>query len=201
MAPSGPVRRYATTVLECVQMCWRWESNPQPLRDTILSRARIPVPPLQPALHTNIFTRDFHHDTIARMNDETKYVPTRYDSVFWIDTDKIHPNPYQPRRDFKEEGLKSLAESIRQYGLLQPLTVTRRDVEREDGGLGSEYELIAGERRLRASKLIGLKQVPVVIRYGESNLTKLELAILENIQREDLNPVDRAKALQQLIQE
>ena len=135
------------------------------------------------------------------MNDETKYVPTRYDSVFWIDTDKIHPNPYQPRRDFNEEGLKSLAESIRQYGLLQPLTVTRRDVEREYGGLGSEYELIAGERRLRASKLIGLKQVPVVIRYGETNLTKLELAIVENLQREDLNPLDRAKALKQLIDE
>lgn len=135
------------------------------------------------------------------MDDEARYVPTRYDSVFWIDTDKIHPNPYQPRRDFNEEGLKSLAESIRQYGLLQPLTVTRRDVERDDGGLGSEYELIAGERRLRASKLIGLKQVPVVIRYGETNLTKLELAIVENLQREDLNPMDRAKALQQLIDE
>lgn len=134
------------------------------------------------------------------MNEEAKYVPTRYDSVFWVDTDKVKPNPYQPRREFTEEGLKSLAESIRQYGMLQPLTVTRRDVERE-AGLGSEYELIAGERRLRAAKLIGLAQVPVVIRYGETNLTKLELAIVENLQREDLNAIDRAKALKQLIDE
>ena len=139
-------------------------------------------------------------DTIAFMNDEAKYIPTKYDSVFWVDTDKIRPNPYQPRRDFDEAGLKSLAESIRQYGMLQPLTVTRRDVER-DAGLASEYELIAGERRLRASKLIGLSQVPVVIRYGESDLTKLELAIVENLQREDLNAIDRAKALKQLIDE
>jgi ParB family chromosome partitioning protein len=135
------------------------------------------------------------------MNEEAKYVPTKYDSIFWVEVDRIKPNPYQPRRDFSEEGLKSLAESIRQYGLLQPLTVTREEVEREDGGLETHYELIAGERRLRASKLIGLKQVPVVIRHGESNLTKLELAIIENLQREDLNAIDRAKALSQLIEE
>ncbi len=135
------------------------------------------------------------------MTDEARYVPTRYDSVFWIDTDRIEANPYQPRREFGEAGLKSLAESIRQYGLLQPLTVTRSEVEKPDGGLETHYELIAGERRLRASKLIDLKQVPVVIREGESNLTKLELAIVENLQREDLNAIDRAKALQQLIKE
>ncbi|HYF29124.1 MAG TPA: ParB/RepB/Spo0J family partition protein, partial [Candidatus Paceibacterota bacterium] len=96
--------------------------------------------------------------------------------------------------------LKSLAESIRQYGILQPLTVTRKDVEKADGGLSSMYELIAGERRLRASKLIGLKEVPVVIRVGEqSDKMKLELAIIENLQREDLNAIDRAKALHQLV--
>jgi ParB family chromosome partitioning protein len=135
------------------------------------------------------------------MNEEARYVPTKYDSVYWVETDKIQPNPYQPRREFNEEALKSLAESIRQYGLLQPLTVTRLEVEKPDGGLESQYELIAGERRLRASKLIGLKQVPVVIREGETNKTKLELAIIENLQREDLNAIDRAKALQQLIEE
>ena len=134
------------------------------------------------------------------MNEEAKYVPTKYDSIFWVEVDKIKPNPYQPRREFSEEGLKSLAESIRQYGLLQPLTVTRVEVEKESG-LAAEYELIAGERRLRASKLIGLKQVPVVIRHGETNLTKLELAIIENLQREDLNAIDRAKALSRLIEE
>ncbi len=135
------------------------------------------------------------------MNESAAYVPTKYDSVFWIDIEKIKPNPYQPRRECSEEGLKSLAESIRQYGVLQPLVVTRTEVEKPDGGLESVYELIAGERRLRASKLAGLKQLPVVIRTGESNLTKLELAIIENLQREDLNAIDRARALAQLIEQ
>lgn len=135
------------------------------------------------------------------MNDDARYVPTKYDSVFWIDVNRIESNPYQPRKDFSEEGIKSLAESIRQYGVLQPLVVSRTDVEKPDGGLESVYELIAGERRLRASKLAGLNQIPVVIRHGESNLTKLELAIIENLQREDLNAIDRAKALQKLIEE
>lgn len=138
---------------------------------------------------------------IFYMNDDARYVPTKYDSVFWIDVERIVPNPYQPRKEFSELGLKSLAESIRQYGVLQPLVVSRTDVEKPDGGLESVYELVAGERRLRASKLAGLKQVPVVIRQGDSNLTKLELAIIENLQREDLNAIDRAKALQKLIEE
>ncbi len=125
--------------------------------------------------------------------------PTKYDSVFWVQVDRIQPNPYQPRREFDEERLKSLAESIRQYGVLQPLVVTRADVERSDGGLSSTYELIAGERRLRAARLIGLREVPVVIRLGEqTDHMKLELAIIENLQREDLNAMDRAKALAQL---
>ena len=138
---------------------------------------------------------------IVFMNADAAYVPTKYDSVFWIDVGRIVPNPYQPRKEFSEEGLKSLAESIRQYGVLQPLVVSRTEVEKPDGGLESMYELVAGERRLRASKLAGLKQVPVVIRQGDSNLTKLELAIIENLQREDLNAIDRAKALQKLIDE
>ena len=135
------------------------------------------------------------------MNEDARYVPTKYDSIFWIDVDKVAPNPYQPRREFSEEGLRSLAESIRQYGVLQPLVVGRAEVEKPDGGIESVYELIAGERRLRAAKLIGLTQVPAVIRQGENNLTKLELAIIENLQREDLNAVDRAKALRRLIEE
>lgn len=135
------------------------------------------------------------------MNESAAYVPTKYDSVYWIDIEKINPNPYQPRKEFSEEGLKSLSESIRQYGVLQPLVVTRTEVEKPEGGLESIYELIAGERRLRASKMAGLKQLPVVIRTGESSLTKLELAIVENLQREDLNAIDRAKALQQLIEQ
>jgi ParB family chromosome partitioning protein len=128
--------------------------------------------------------------------------PTKYDSVYWVEVNRIEPNPYQPRREFDEDALKSLAESIRQYGILQPLTVTRKEVEKADGGLQSTYELIAGERRLRASRLIGLREVPVVIRAGEqTDKMKLELAIIENLQREDLNAIDRAKAFQQLVEE
>ncbi|MFH1473167.1 MAG: ParB/RepB/Spo0J family partition protein [bacterium] len=124
------------------------------------------------------------------------------DAIFWIEIDKIKPNPFQPRRDFDEEHLKSLADSIRQYGVLQALVVTRKEVERGDIGLGVEYELIAGERRLRAAKLAGLQQVPALIRNGEeTDLMKLELAIIENIQREDLNSVDRARAFDRLAKE
>ncbi|MEO6536531.1 MAG: ParB/RepB/Spo0J family partition protein [Candidatus Paceibacterota bacterium] len=134
------------------------------------------------------------------MKDET-YIPTKYDSVYWVEIDRITPNPYQPRIEFNEENLKSLAESIRQYGVLMPLVVTRKDIEKPDGGLQTAYELIAGERRLRASKLIGLREVPVVIRAGEqTDRMKLELAIIENLQREDLNSIDRAKALAQLAE-
>lgn len=124
----------------------------------------------------------------------------RIDSIFWIEIDKIKPNPYQPRREFNEGALRELAESIRQYGVLQPLIATRKEVEQPDGGLTSDYELIAGERRLRASKIAGLSQVPVVIRDDADNAQiKLELAIIENLQREDLNPIDRARAFAQLV--
>ncbi|MGH7141499.1 MAG: ParB/RepB/Spo0J family partition protein, partial [Minisyncoccia bacterium] len=123
-------------------------------------------------------------------------------AIFWVDVDKIRPNPFQPRKEFDEAKLRDLASSIRQYGVLQPLTVTRHEVQKEDGGLSVEYELIAGERRLRASKLAGLAQVPVTIRVAEEgDRVKLELAIIENLQREDLNAVDRAKAFDRLVKE
>jgi len=122
------------------------------------------------------------------------------DSIFWVEIGKVYPNPFQPRKEFDEAKLKDLADSIRQYGILQPMVVTRKEVVKEDGGLTTEYELISGERRLRASKIAGLSQVPVLIRdQEESDQLKLELAIIENLQREDLNPVDRAKAFQQLV--
>ncbi|MFM2424436.1 MAG: chromosome partitioning protein ParB, chromosome partitioning protein ParB family [Candidatus Parcubacteria bacterium] len=121
------------------------------------------------------------------------------DSIFWVEVEKIVPNPFQPRREFDESKLKELSESIRMYGILQPLTVTRKEIQGQDGSFRSEYELIAGERRLRASKLAGLQIVPVIIRDGEqSEQEKLELAIIENLQREDLNAVDRALAFRQL---
>lgn len=124
------------------------------------------------------------------------------DSIFWVEVERIHPNPYQPRKTFDEMALASLAESIRQYGVLQPLTVTRKETVVPEKGIDVWYELIAGERRLRASKLAGIREVPVVIRTSEdSDRLKLELAIIENLQREDLNPIDRALAFNRLVAE
>jgi ParB family chromosome partitioning protein len=122
-------------------------------------------------------------------------------SIFWIEIDKIVPNPYQPRREFDEDRLNELSASIRQYGVLQPLVVSRQETMLEDGGIKVEYELIAGERRLRASKLAGIQQVPVVVRTGDDSRAKLELAIIENLQREDLNAVERAQSFQRLADE
>jgi ParB family chromosome partitioning protein len=131
-------------------------------------------------------------------------MPTNYvnNAIFWIEINKVSPNPYQPRREFDEAALKSLAESIRMYGVLQPLVVTRKEVYHAEGGMTVEYELISGERRLRASKLAGLVQVPALIRDGEESAReKLEIAIIENLQREDLNPVERARSFDRLIRE
>lgn len=124
------------------------------------------------------------------------------DSIYWIEVEKIRPNPYQPRVEFEPLKLESLSDSIRQYGVLQPLVVTRHETQKPDGGIVVEYELIAGERRLRASKMAGIAQVPVVIRTGsQDSKLKLELAIIENLQREDLNPVDRARAFYRFVDE
>jgi ParB family chromosome partitioning protein len=123
-------------------------------------------------------------------------------SIFWVEVDRIRPNPFQPRREFDEARLQELADSIRMYGVLQPLVVTRVEIPRDDGSFTSEYELISGERRLRASKLAGLAQVPVLIRSSaDGDREKLEMAIIENLQREDLNVVDRAKAFKRLADE
>lgn len=122
-------------------------------------------------------------------------------SIFWVDVNKIEPNPFQPRREFDEARLKDLADSIRQYGLLQPMTVSRVEKIKDGEGVEVTYELIAGERRLRASKLAGITQVPVIIRVGDDNMAKLELSIIENLQREDLNAVERARAFMRLAEE
>ena len=103
----------------------------------------------------------------------------------------IEPNRDQPRKDFNEEELQELAESIKNYGVLQPLLVQKK---------GTSYELIAGERRWRAAKLAGLKEVPVVLREY-SKQQAMEIALIENVQRADLNPIEEAQAYQQLVKE
>jgi len=120
--------------------------------------------------------------------------------IFQIETEKIKPNPYQPRHIFTEESLRELADSIREFGILQPLLVTRIEKETERG-TEVEYQLIAGERRLMAAKMIGLPTVPVIIRLPLEDKKKLELALIENIQREDLSVISKAKAFDRLITE
>ena len=122
-------------------------------------------------------------------------------AIYWIEIDKIVPNPYQPRREFDVLALQELADSIKQYGVLQPLVISRLENHNADGSIEVIYELIAGERRLRASQLAGLNQVPCIIRIGDNNREKLELAIIENVVREDLNAVERALAYQRLADE
>ncbi|MCX6731794.1 MAG: ParB/RepB/Spo0J family partition protein [Candidatus Parcubacteria bacterium] len=124
----------------------------------------------------------------------------RYDTIFWVEVHKIKPNPMQPRREFDGERLNDLAESIRQYGVIQPLVVSRKEIDTERGR-SVEYELVTGERRLRAAQLAGLYQVPVIIYEAPDDKTKLELTIIENLQREDLNAIERALAFKKLTEE
>lgn len=104
---------------------------------------------------------------------------------------EIEPNKEQPRKAFDEDSLLELADSIKQYGVLQPLLVQKK---------GDYYEIIAGERRWRAAKLAGIKEVPVIIK-DYSSREVMEIALIENIQREDLNPIEEAKAYQKLIRD
>ena len=105
--------------------------------------------------------------------------------------DKIEPNPDQPRNQFDEDTLQELADSIKQYGMLQPILVTPKD---------DFYEIIAGERRWRAAKQAGLNEVPVMIRkYNENEI--VEIALIENIQRDNLNPIEEAMAYKRLMEE
>jgi ParB family chromosome partitioning protein len=107
-----------------------------------------------------------------------------------VAVDRIHPNPRQPRERFDEEALESLAASIREVGLLQPVIVN----EAEGGG----YVLVAGERRLRAARMVGLSEVPVIVREGQDDRLLTE-ALIENLQREDLGVLEEAAAYQQLM--
>ncbi len=123
--------------------------------------------------------------------------PLAKDAIFYIETEKIKPNPHQPRRDFNEKSLKELANSIREHGILQPLIVSK--IEKEtDFGAQVEYQLIAGERRLRAAQIAGLESVPVIIKNIVKDAEHLEMAVVENLQRADLNPIETARAYAKL---
>ena len=116
---------------------------------------------------------------------------TTADGVTELEINKIYPNPNQPRKHFDEEALRELASSIKTHGVIQPLVVNKEN----DG-----YMIIAGERRWRASKQAGLEKVPVVIKNYTEKQVK-EISIIENLQREDLNPIEAARAIKQLMDE
>ena len=123
--------------------------------------------------------------TAQSFSQESREVPLAF----------LHPCPFQPRRHFAEEALESLAQSIKSRGLLQPLLVRPSVSEGEE-----RYEIVAGERRFRAARRAGLHAVPVVVR-GVSDSEALEMALIENLQREALTPLEEARAYQQLLQE
>ena len=118
--------------------------------------------------------------------------PTENNGITLVDINSLVPSPYQPRRVFAESALSDLVSSIKEKGVLQPLLVRKRA---DDG-----YEIIAGERRLRASKQAGLSQVPVIVKDFDDKAA-LEVALIENLQREDLNPLEEAEAYKRLLDE
>ncbi len=127
------------------------------------------------------------------VEEQREVVKEMASTVAHIPVQQIEANPFQPRTEFEEEALKELAASIKTYGLIQPLTVRRMG----DG----KYQLISGERRLRAAKMAELKEVPAYIRVVEGDQEMLEMALVENIQRADLNPLEVAITYQRLIEE
>lgn len=132
-----------------------------------------------------------HLQAENRTEKENKEERQEIGKEIFLRVTSIEPNHQQPRKEFKEESLLELAESMKEYGVLQPLLVQKR---------GDIYEIIAGERRWRAAKLAGLKEVPVVIREYTKQQS-MEIALIENVQRENLNPIEEARAYQRLMQE
>ncbi|MBI2475308.1 ParB/RepB/Spo0J family partition protein [Candidatus Uhrbacteria bacterium] len=126
-----------------------------------------------------------------RQSITEQVLPEAHHEVLEISVKEIHENPRQPRANFSPSELEDLINSIQEHGIIQPLIVTRSD---------GEYELIAGERRLRAARTLGLKTVPAIVRDATEQ-QKLELALIENIQRQDLNAVEEAIAYKALIEE
>lgn len=113
------------------------------------------------------------------------------EEIFHLDIEKIEPNKNQPRKNFSDETLTSLADSIKENGIIQPILVCKKEEEK--------YKIVAGERRYRAAKMVGLKEIPVVVKELEEEKI-VEIALIENLQREDLNPIEEAKGFLNLIE-
>jgi len=122
-------------------------------------------------------------------------IPERYEEkeekISYVNIERIRPNPFQPRENFDQKRLDELISSIKEKGVLQPVIVRRKD---------EDYELIAGERRLRAARVLGMEEVPIIVKDA-SEVDVLELSLIENIQREELNSIEEAKAFKKLMDE
>jgi ParB family chromosome partitioning protein len=129
---------------------------------------------------------------LGALIDDADFMKEQISGVAEVEISKIEANPYQPRTTFDEEKLEELATSIREIGLIQPITVRRTD--------GDKFQIITGERRFRAAQLAGLNRIPAFIREA-GNDSMLEMALVENIQREDLNPIEISLSYQRLIEE
>ena len=125
----------------------------------------------------------------ALIPEKTVESAAHKEEIVYVQSGQIKPNPFQPREDFDQQSIEELAQSIKEKGVIQPLLVRRK---------GDNYELIAGERRLRAANSLGLKEIPIIVR-DVTDQDSLELALIENIQREGLNPIEEAHAYQHLL--
>lgn len=149
---------------------------PQPTPQPII------VPPSEPAIEEPALVQTPTTDV-----DHISYSDAKIQE---IDVARVVPNPYQPRKVFNPEALKELSESIREHGVIQPIVVTETP---------TGYELVVGERRFRASVLAGLTKIPAIVKSSLGDQTKLEVALIENIQRQELNPIEEAQAYDRLI--
>lgn len=130
-------------------------------------------------------------DALFITNSESEEEAKDGEKIYNLSINEVEPNREQPRKYFEEEALEELAESIKRYGLIQPIIVTKKD---------GYYEIIAGERRWRASKKAGLKEIPAIVRANDERKNK-EISLIENIQREDLNAVEKAMGMKVLMEE
>lgn len=126
---------------------------------------------------------------ISALIPQTEVAAERTKNIVFLRLDQVKPNPFQPREDFKAEAMEELVQSIREKGIIQPILVRTK---------GDAYELIAGERRLRAAQILNLPEIPALVKEVEDR-DSLELALIENIQRQELNPIEEARAFQYLL--
>ena len=174
--------------------------QPQPQPQPRPSFAPAAQPPVQPIAPVQPVIQPQQQKPQQQPQPAQKRDDLAQESIYHIEIEKITPNPDQPRRHFDQDALHELAGSIREFGFLQPLVVSKMERETPTG-IAVEYQIIAGERRFLAAKLLGLPRVPAIIRNINLEREKLELGVIENIQRENLNPIEMARAFQRLQEE